>query len=142
MKRLRLLVLAGVIAAALPLGITAAGATGSTGSSSYVYIQDKADYNLVGTQLDVGLQVRCKTPTGFGTVAVQVDQVPPQTPYPVGFGSGPQSVVCDGVTRSVGVTIVGFGFDAGRAKATATLTTPGNSSGNKTVTKYIYIVVV
>jgi hypothetical protein len=142
MKRIRLLVLAGVIAAAVPFGMTAAGATGSTGSSSSVYIQDYADYNLVGTQLDVGLQVRCKDSTGFGTVAVQVDQAPPQTPYPVGFGSGPQSVVCDGVTRAVGVTIVGFGFDAGRAKATATLTTPTNSSGNKTAMKYINIVVV
>ncbi len=143
MKRIRLLVLAGVIAAALPFGMSSVGATGSTGSSgSSVYIQDKADYDFAGTNLDVGLQVRCSDSTGFGTVNVQVDQAPPQTPYPVGFGSGPQSVVCDGVTRAVGVTIVGFGFDAGRAKATATLTTPTNSSGNKTVVKYISIVVV
>ena len=46
------------------------------------------------------------------------------------------------MTRSVGVTIVGFGFDAGRAKATAALTTPTNPSGNKTAVKYISIVVV
>jgi hypothetical protein len=142
LKRMRLLVLAGVVAIALPFGMSSVGATGSTGSTSSVYIQDYADYNLVGTQLDVGLQIRCKDSTGFGTVAVEVDQVPPQTPYPVGFGSGPQSVVCDGVTRSVGVTIIGFGFDAGRAKATAMLTTPTNSSGNKTAMKYITIVVV
>ena len=88
LKRIRLLVLAGVVAAALPFGMSAVGATGSSGSS--VYIQDYADYNLVGTQLDVGLQVRCTDSTGFGTVNVQVDQAPPQTPYPVGFGSVPR----------------------------------------------------
>ena len=142
MKRIRLLVLAGALAAALPFGMSSVGATGSTGSTSSVYIQDYADYDFAGSQLDVGLQVRCKDSTGFGSVIVQVDQAPPQTPYPVGAGSGPQAVVCDGVTRSVGVTITGFGFDAGRAKATATLTTPTNSSGNKTVMKYITIVVV
>jgi hypothetical protein len=138
-KRIRLLVLAGIIAAALPFGMSSVGAT-SSGSS--VYIQDEVDYNLVGTQLDVGLQIRCTTPSGLGTVRVQVDQEPPYTPYPVGTGSGPQSVVCDNVTRAVGVTIVGFGFDAGRAKATATLTTPGNSNGNKTAVKNVTIVVV
>jgi hypothetical protein len=142
MKRIRLLVLAGVIAAALPIGMTAAGATGGGGSGSYIYIQDRADYDFVGTNLDVGLQVRCSDSTGFGTVSVTVEQAPPQTPYPMGFGSGPQSVVCDGVTRAVGVTIIGAGFDAGRAKATASLTTPTNSGGNKTVSKYISIVVV
>jgi len=138
-KRIRLLVLAGIIAAALPFGMSSVGAT-SSGSS--VFIQDEVDYNLVGSQLDVGLQIRCTTPSGFGTVRVQVDQEPPYTPYPVGTGSGPQSVVCDNVTRAVGVTIVGFGFDAGRAKATATLTTPGNSNGNKTAVKNVTIVVV
>jgi hypothetical protein len=139
MKRIRMLVLAGAIAVALPFGMSSVGATGS-GSS--VYIQDQVDYNIAGTQLDVGLQVRCKTPSGLGTVRVQVDQEPPYTPYPVGTGSGPQSVVCDNVTRAVGVTIVGFGFDAGRATATAMLTTPGNPNGNKTVVKDVTIVVV
>ena len=38
-------------------------------------------------------------------------------------GSGPQTVVCDGQTHSVAVTIAGFGFDAGTAWATADLTT-------------------
>ena len=42
----------------------------------------------------------------------------------MGVGSGPQTVVCDGMTRAVGVTIAGCRFDAGRAKATATLTPP------------------
>jgi hypothetical protein len=142
MKRIRLLVLAGAIAAALPFGMSAVGATGSTGSSSSVSINDKVDYDFIGTNLDVGLQVRCTDSTGFGTVAVTVDQAPPATPYPVGHGSGPQSVVCDGRTHSVAVTIIGAGFDGGRATATAALTTPTNSSGSKTVKEPVTIVAV
>jgi hypothetical protein len=142
MKRIRLLVLAGAIAAALPFGMSAVGATGSSGSSSYVSINDKADYDFIGTNLDVGLKVTCKDSTGYGTVLVHVDQAPPATPYPVGYGSGPQSVVCDGRAHSVAVTIIGAGFDGGRATATATLTTPTNSSGNKTVKEPVTIVAV
>jgi hypothetical protein len=142
MKRLRLLVLAGTIAAALPFGMSAVGATGSTGSGSYVSINDRADYDFVGTNLDVGLKVSCKDSTGFGTVTVTVNQAPPATPYPVGYGSGPQSVVCDGRTHSVAVTIIGAGFDGGRATATAALTTPTNSHGNKTVKEPVTIVAV
>ncbi|HEV2929567.1 MAG TPA: hypothetical protein VGW74_12810 [Propionibacteriaceae bacterium] len=142
MKRIRLLVLAGAIATALPFGMSAVGATGGSGSSSYVSINDKADYDFIGTNLDVGLKVTCKDSTGYGTVLVHVDQAPPATPYPVGYGSGPQSVVCDGRAHSVAVTIIGAGFDGGRATATATLTTPTNSSGNKTVKEPVTIVAV
>ncbi|HEX2158544.1 MAG TPA: hypothetical protein VHS79_16445 [Actinomycetes bacterium] len=141
MKRIRLLVLAGVIAAALPFGMTAAGATGTTGSSSYVTINDKADYDFIGTNIDVGLQVRCKDSTGYGTVNVTVKQGYPQT-IATAVSDGPQAVVCDGRTHSVAVTTIGAGFDAGWAKATATLTTPTNSRGNKTVTEPVYIVAV
>ena len=62
-------------------------------------IQQYADYEAAGFVLDVGLYVTCK---GNGTVAhnglvnVTVEQYPPQTPFPLGFGSGPQPVVCDG----------------------------------------------
>src|SRR5215216_7757172 len=128
MKRIRLLVLLGVIAVALPLGVVFAGnagATGSSGAGSSVSINQYADYDFVGTNLDVGLQVACTG--GSGAVDVTVTQSPPETPYPVGAGSGPQIVVCDGRSRSVAVTIVGFGFDAGKAIATAELTAP---SGN------------
>jgi hypothetical protein len=141
MKRIRLLILIGAVAVALPFGLTTAKATG-TGSSSSVYIQDKADYDFVGTNLDVGLLVACSDSTKRGTVTVTVNQYPPATPYPVGHGSGPQVVVCNGRTHSVAVTIVGAGFDAGPAKATAALTTPTNPNGSKTVTKWITIVPV
>ena len=71
-----------------------------------------------------------------------MEQYPPQTPFPIGFGSGPQPVVCDGTPHAVGVTIVGEGFDAGQAKATATLT-PGLGGGSGvTKVKWITIVVV
>jgi hypothetical protein len=136
-KRIRLLVLLGAVAIALPVGLTSAGATGTPPANS-VTIQQYVDYDFVGTQLDVGLYVRCKG--GSGSVIVNVSQSPPQTPYPVGAGSGPQIVVCDGQTHSVGVTITGFGFDAGRARATADLTTA--SGGSAHAERWVTIVVV
>jgi hypothetical protein len=136
-KRIRLLVLAGVIAAALPFGISSAGASGGSGSGSEVTINSRADYDFVGTTIDVGLNVRCSG--GSGSVIVTLNQYPPETPYPVGTGSGPQIVVCDGKSRSVAVTVGGFGFDAGKALAKAILTAP---SGNKTASKWVNIVVV
>ena len=142
MKRIRLLVLAGAIAVALPFGISAVRATGSTGSGSSVSINDKADYDFVGTQIDVGLQIRCTDSTGFGTVNVTVEQAH-RRPIPMAVRCPvPRPSCVTGATRSVGVTIIGAGFDAGTAKATATLTTPTNSSGNKTVTEPVTIVVV
>jgi hypothetical protein len=127
----------GAAAAALafvPAGI--ANATTSTSKNS-VSINQYADYDFVGTNLDVGLQVRCSG--GSGTVDVTVSQRQPETPYPVASGTGPQLVVCDGQTHSVAVTIVGFGFDAGKAKATALLVAP---SGTKTASQQISIRVV
>ncbi|HKQ02155.1 MAG TPA: hypothetical protein VJ735_17670 [Actinomycetes bacterium] len=121
MKRVRMLVVLGAIAVALPLGLSAAHATGGGSSANQVTIQERVDYDNVGTNLDVGLNVRCSG--GSGSVIVNVTQSPPQTPYPVAAGSGPQFVVCDNKTHTVAVTLVGFGFDAGRAKATADLTT-------------------
>jgi hypothetical protein len=141
MKRIRLLVVAGVIAAALPIGITSVGASGSSGSSSYVTVNDKADYDFTGSMIDVGLQVRCKDSTGFGSVNVTVEQGYPQT-IAYAVSDGPKPVVCDGRTRAVGVTTIGAGFDAGTAKATASLLTPTNNNGNKTVTETVWIVVV
>ena len=79
--------------------------------------------------------------TGYGTVNVTVKQGYPQT-IATAVSDGPQAVVCDGRTHSVAVTTIGAGFDAGWAKATATLTTPTNSRGNKTVTESVYIVAV
>jgi hypothetical protein len=138
-KRIRLLVLLGVAAVALPLGFLQ-GSAGATGTlpANQVYIQQYVDYDFVGTQLDVGLYVRCTG--GSGAVTVNVSQSPPETPYPVGVGSGPQIVVCDGNTHSVGVTITGFGFDAGKAWATADLTTA--TLGTAHAGRWVSIVVV
>ena len=143
MKRIRLLVLIGAVAVALPLGLLPAKATGTTTNS--VTIQQYADYEAAGFVLDVGLYVTCKgngTLAHNGSVNVTVEQYPPQTPYPLGFGSGPQPVVCDGTPHAVGVTIVGEGFDAGAAKATATLTPGLGGGGSVTKVKWITIVVV
>jgi hypothetical protein len=58
----------------------------------------------------------------------------------VGTGSGPQIVVCDNHTHSVGVTVGGMGFDAGKAWATADLTTA--SGGKAHAERWITIIVV
>jgi hypothetical protein len=139
MKRIRLLILLGMVAVALPLGLLQgiAKATGSSGTGSSVSINQYADYDFAGTNLDVGLIVNC---TGAsGAVDVTVTQSPPETPYPVSAGSGPQIVVCDGRSHYVGVTVVGFGFDAGKAMASAALTAP---SGDVTVKRQIMVRVV
>jgi hypothetical protein len=128
---------AAALAAPLALVPGIAQATGGTGGSSSVTINPYADYEAVGFVLDVGLNVRC-TGGVNGLVDVTAEQSPPETPYPVAFGSGPQSVVCDGKTRPVAVTIVGEGFDAGKAKATAILTVPLKSGA--TTAKWIAIV--
>ena len=122
MKRLRLLVLAGVIAAALPIGMTAAGATGGSGSTNSVTIKDRAQYELGGSHIEVGLTVRCYGGGELRTVEVEVTQKYPETPYPQGaFGVGAQNVVCDGQARSVAVTVPLGLFDAGKAYAKAVL---------------------
>jgi hypothetical protein len=138
-KRIRLLILLGMVAIALPVGILqgVAKATGSPPANS-VTIQEHADYDFVGTNIDVGLKVRCTG--GSGSVIVNVSQSPPETPYPVGASFGPQIVACDGYTHTVGVTTIAFGFDAGRAWATADLTTA--SGGSAHAERWITVVVV
>jgi hypothetical protein len=128
---------AAVAATAAVLVPQAADATGGTGGSQ-VSINQYADFNFNGGQLDVGLQVSCTGVTGV--VNVSVDQAYPETPDPLGaHGMGAMDVVCDGKTHNVGVTVVGVIYDAGKAKATATLTAP---SGNKTVSRQIVVRVV
>jgi hypothetical protein len=114
-----MLTLLGSLAVVLPVGLQQGVAQAASGPQ--VTIQPQASYVLAGAVLDVGLYVKCQG--GSGDVVVDVTQSPPETPYPVAAGSGPQVVVCDGQTHSVAVTITGFGFDAGTAWATADLTT-------------------
>ena len=123
MKRIRMLTMLGVLAVILPIGLLqgVAKANGGSGSQNQVTIQPQAQYIIAGATIDVGLYVKCQG--GSGEVVVNVTQSPPQTPYPMAAGSGPQTVVCDGQTHSVAVTVAGFGFDAGTAWATADLTT-------------------
>jgi hypothetical protein len=141
MKRIRLLVVLGAIAVALPLGLTTAKATGSTGNNS-VTISQNAQYDLLGGIIHVGLTVSCKTNVLPGQVEVTVEQYPPETPYPMAAGGGLNNVVCDGKSHTVGVSITGEGFDAGRAKATATLTPPVGSGSSVTTSKWITIKVM
>ena len=119
-KRIRMLTLLGMLAVALPIGLLPGVAM--AGNGPQVTIQEEASYILAGGTIDVGLNVKCQGGSGSGEVVVNVTQSPPQTPYPMAAGSGPQTVVCDGQTHSVAVTVAGFGFDAGTAQATADLT--------------------
>jgi hypothetical protein len=125
-----------MVAVAIPLGILqgVAKATGGSGTGSSVSINYYADYEFVGGILDVGLHVTCSG--GSGALDVTVTQEPPETPYLMAAGSGPQTVVCDGHSHSVAVTVGGGIFDAGKAKAKATLLAP---SGDKEVTRQILI---
>jgi hypothetical protein len=138
MKRVRLLVLLGAIALALPFGLIqgVAGATGGGGTA--VSIQQYADFNFAGTQLDVGLHVRCTGGLGLAEVTVKQDSPETGVPDTMGTGFNPD-VVCDGEIHSVGVTVFGVVFDPGKAWAEADVTTPG---GNAHAQRWITILVV
>jgi len=118
-KRIIMLTLLGSLAVVLPIGLQQGVARAATGPE--VIIQQDASYNLAGAVLNVGLDVKCQG--GSGDVIVNVTQSPPETPFPIAAGSGPQTVVCDGQMHTVAVTVTGFGFDAGTASATADLST-------------------
>jgi hypothetical protein len=138
-KRIIMLTLLGSLAVVLPIGLQQGAAQAASGPQ--VTIQPQASYNLVGTVLNVGLDVKCQG-GGTGDVAVTVTQSPPETPYPMmAAGNGPQLVVCDGQMHTVAVTVFGGVFDAGTAWATADL-----SAGSPTVVAHaqrsINIVVV
>jgi hypothetical protein len=135
MKRIRLLILLGMVAVALPLGLLQgiAKATGTSGTTGRVSINQYADYDTEGTWLDLGLQVACTDPSGRGEVQVHVSQYDPETPYPAAEAGGVQLVVCDGRSHYVNLSAFGGVFDGGRAYATATVTTVG--SGIKPVAK-------
>jgi hypothetical protein len=136
MKRIRLLVLAGAVAVALPFGLSTAGASGSSGSTNSVTIREHAQYDFNGTYIHVGLTVRCSAAsTPLPTVYVFVHQPYPETPVPTGAdGAGFTNVVCDGKSRSYAVTIPPGKFDAGRAFATAELGTPPTATAKRWIT--------
>jgi hypothetical protein len=137
MKRIRLLVLAGAVAVALPFGLTSAGATGG-GSTSSLTINQNAQYDVLGNVIHVGLRARCPVtldPMGNplpGTIHVHVVQDPPESVTHTEGDSFVKEVVCDGQTHTVGATIFNplleFGFDAGRAYATAEFTAGGSAA--------------
>lgn len=126
MKRFRLLILLTIATTAL-LGLMPGGIAAATGTTTVtdVQIEPNAAYDNVGAILHVELKVRCQG--GTGTVLVDVEQSPPETAYPLAFGSGPNAVVCDGRTHEVAVTVLGEGFDAGRAFATAQVIAPSGT---------------
>ena len=130
MKRIRLLVLLSALAIALPVGVLSgvAKATGSTGSTSQLSINQNAQYDVHGFVIHVGLRARCPVSPLPGTIDVHVVQDPPETVVHAEGDSLVKEIVCDGQTHSVGATVDGINFDAGRAYATATFTFGGTAS--------------
>lgn len=131
MKRLILgaAAVAAVAAAATVAFPSMAGASGNSGGNS-VSINQYADFNFAGTQLDLGLNVSCTG--GTGTVNVTVNEAYPDAPSPTGaYGTGVQDVVCDGKTHYVTVTIIGTLFDGGKATAKATVMAPSGSASTQ-----------
>jgi hypothetical protein len=138
-KRIRLLILLGVVAVALPLGFARAGATTTSEATTSVTIEPNAQFDDDGLILHVGLSVRCALSAAPGLVQVQVDQYPPETVTET-HGFGGNDVVCDNRSHTVGVTVgPGLKFDAGKAKVTATVTPP--SGPQATATKWVNITV-
>jgi hypothetical protein len=116
-----MLTVLGMFAVVLPIGLLQ-GVAKADGGGPQVTIQPNASYILASASIDVGLYVKCQG--GRGNVTVSVTQSAPASPFEGGAaGDGTSPVVCDGQTHSVAVTVAGFGFGAGRASATADLTT-------------------
>jgi hypothetical protein len=132
-KRIRLLTLLSVLAVALPVGLLSgvAKATGSTGSTSSISINQNAQYDINGFIVHVGLRVRCPASPLPGTIDVHLTQDPPETVVHAEGDALVKEVVCDGQTHSVGASVSGLNFDAGRAYATATFTFGGTASDAK-----------
>jgi hypothetical protein len=139
-----------MVAVALPLGLlqgvakaAKAGST-SSGPTGHLSISQYADWDFVGATLDVGLNVACTDfPGGRGVVMVDVTQDPPESPMPTQVaGHGTQNVVCDGRSRSVGVTVGPGPFDTGKAYAIATLTTVSSVDPVATASRSISVRVV
>jgi hypothetical protein len=128
MKRIRLLVLLSALAIALPIGVLSGIAkAGSTGNSSEIVINENAQYDVLGNVVHVGLRARC--PVGLpGTIEVHLTQDPPETTMHAEGTSLVKQVVCDGQNHTVGATIFGANFDAGRAYATAVFLTGGTDA--------------
>jgi hypothetical protein len=149
MKRIRLLILISILAVALPVGILSgvAKATGTTGTRTSLTINQNAQFDLVGSIIHVGLRASCP-PLGTdpitnqpipGSIHVHVVQDPPETAMHAEADAVVKQVVCDGQVHSVGVSLLGEGFDAGRANATAEFVYP---VGGATAQKWIDIIVM
>ena len=134
MKRIRLLVLLSALVIALPLGILSgvAKATG-TSNSSEIVINQNSQYDALGGIIHVGLRVRCPASPLTGTISVHVEQDPPETTMHAEGTNLVKQVVCDGQNHTVGATIFGANFDAGRADATAAFVSGGTDTDAKSI---------
>jgi hypothetical protein len=126
-RRIRMLVLLGMLAAALPFGVLQ-GVAKATGDDTSLSINQNAQYDVNGFIVHVGLQARCPASPLPGTIEVHLTQDPPESVVHAEGDSLVKEVVCDGQTHSVGASVFGESFDAGRAYATATFVSGGSGS--------------
>ena len=127
MKYLRWLAAA---TAGLALAAVGAGSASADGITN-VSIMLQAQY-VTEVVVSVALHVTCEGDPAPGTVAVTVEQEPPETQSTT-VGTGEQVVVCDGNQHDVAVTVTGgsfSGFDIGKAFATATLIAPSGTDSD------------
>jgi hypothetical protein len=128
-KRIRLLILLSALAIALPIGVLSGLAkAGSTGSTSSITINQHAQYDAFGGIVHIGLRVRCPASPLTGTISVRVEQDPPETTTHAEGTNLVKQVLCDGQTHTVGATVLGANFDAGRAYATAAFVSGGTAA--------------
>ncbi|HEX6700873.1 MAG TPA: hypothetical protein VF101_09100 [Gaiellaceae bacterium] len=116
--------------AGLALALFGAGSASADGTTS-VSIMLKAQY-VTEVVVSIALHVTCEGDPVPGTLAVTVEQEPPETQSPA-IGTGQSVVVCDGNQHDVAVTTTGgsfSGFDIGKAFATATLVAPSGTDSD------------
>ena len=116
--------------AGLALAAVGAGSASADGITN-VSIMLQAQY-VTEVAVSVALHVTCEGDPVPGTVAVTVEQEPPETQSTT-VGTGQSVVVCDGRQHDVAVTVTGgsfSGFDIGKAFATATLVAPSGTDSD------------
>jgi hypothetical protein len=116
MKKLALTAGTGLALALAPIGV---GAVQASSAYANVIVETTAQYDIQGSELQVGVKATCTG--GLGAVSVQVTQSPPESSVEA-VGESGNTVACDGRQHETAVTVFGEGFDAGKALATATLT--------------------
>lgn len=102
--------------------LTTGAATAAPSTATDVSVSGQADF-ITAFNLVVYVTVQGESPTGLGTVTVDVEQAQP--PLATATGAGTRQIICDGQRHQVAVGVGGgfpAGFNLGEAEAAATAT--------------------